>query len=155
MAKNAVISEKEALMQLQKMCSAKEYCEFDIIQKLKRWKVSKQTNIIKLLVDEDFVNEKRYANAFVNDKWRFSKWGKYKILYALRGKGISDENIQSALLEIDSVRYKEMVISELLKKSKSLEKDEVLTRKHKLYRFAQQRGYEQEIVIEHLNTISE
>lgn len=134
----------EALHKAAAYCTSVEKCAFDVSEKLSAWGVSDKESgkILAYLTGEDFINEKRFARAFVNDKLRFNKWGKIKIDYALRAKNISTEVIQSALTDIDEDEYSG-ILTELLKaKLRGLRYKDEYDRYAKLFRFAQSRGFE-------------
>lgn len=136
-------------------CSLSEHCVSEIDQKLTSWKVEKslKKKLIDKLLANDFINEKRYAKAFVNDKFRFNKWGKIKIALALHSKGLNEELIDEALLSVDEEEYLS-ILENLLKSKLATFKD--LTdyeKKGKLFRFAQGKGFEPtaiEKVLQHL-----
>lgn len=127
-----------------KLCSMQEKCISDIKKKLQGWKVEKENidYIIAALLKEQFIDEARFAAAFVNDKFRFSKWGKIKIRYALRAKHLQEQTIIKALDGIDETAYLSLIEKEIKKKYKSLKSGE---EKGKLFRFALSKGFEPEI----------
>jgi len=134
----------EALHRASAYCTASEKCVFDVSEKLSSWGIStdESEKIIAYLITENFINEERFARAFVNDKFRFNKWGKIKIAYALRAKNISSELTQSALENIDENEYSD-TLTELLKaKLRGLKYKDEYDKKVKLFRFAQSRGFE-------------
>ncbi len=136
---------KTALMQL---CSNKENCTFDVKQKLNQWNISTTDAelIIKNLTDQNFINHQRYCTAFANDKIFLNKWGKQKVEHALKQKQLADNDIQTALDEIDQTRYVELIENEIRKKAKTLKPDiDPLHKKNKMWQFARQRGYEYEV----------
>jgi regulatory protein len=141
------MNEQEAIRKAMALCSKKEYSSGEIIEKLKLWEVSgeKIPGILENLIREKFVDDSRYAAAFVNDKLKFSKWGKIKIAYMLRHKGIPDNIIEDSLSEIDQEKYMELLISELRKKFKTLKPADDYELKGKLIQFATGRGFEFDI----------
>ena len=151
------ISSKDALIKAQKLCARQEKCKSDIRKKLYDWKVPAETieSIINKLVDEKFIDEKRYAEYFVRDKFRFNKWGRIKIAYALKQKQIHQSIIDSALKEINDKEYRETLKNELQKKRKTLKDSETFKIKEKLLRFAQSKGYEPEIIFDLIDKVIE
>lgn len=137
------------------LCSQQEKCCIDIIQKLKIWKLSDKDidKIIAYLVKEDFINEERYAKAFVNDKFKFNKWGKQKIKFALLQKKLSENVIEKALNMIDIEEYKLLIEKEVRKKMASLINDEPVKMKEKLIRFAISKGFEPDLIYPVVNSI--
>ncbi len=139
---------KEVYHKFALMCSRKEYSISDIRKKLQNWKLpeSKQEEIIKDLVEENYINESRFAEAFVKDKFRFNKWGRQKIKYQLKQKQITEENIETAFEQISQEDYSEMIEKLLESKNKSVKAKSDYERKGKLLRFMAQRGFEIEEV---------
>ncbi len=141
------IGPDEALKRLQKICSAQEKCPADAITLLKKWGVdqSHHPGIISRLKEEQFINEVRYADAFVRDKIRLDHWGLAKIRYFLRQKGIPESMIGDACDRIDREEYAGMIRRELEKKRKTLKgaTREIWTR---LARYGASRGYEIDIM---------
>jgi regulatory protein len=84
---------KTALSKAMALCSRREYCSDDIRAKLNSWGIGENDTekIISALVTENFINEKRYSEAFVKDRFRYNKWGKVKIRANLRLKKIPAE----------------------------------------------------------------
>jgi len=138
-------------------CSISEHCISDVEEKLMAWKVPQlqRKKLIDKLVEEDFINEKRYALAFVRDKFRFNKWGKIKIELALKVKGLNPEIIQMALSAIDEGEYQEMLSSILKSKLATLKYDYEYEKQGKLFRFAQNRGFETSVIDRVLRTMNE
>ncbi len=132
---------KEILSKAQNICSKKEMCIFDISKKLRTWEATEieKEDIIQSLLDDKFIDERRYANAFTNDKFKFNKWGKIKISYHLKQKQIPNKFIQESLSQIDDSEYFMTLKSILKLKLISLENKE--NKKEKLVRFAQSKGY--------------
>jgi len=131
----------EILSKAQNICSKKEMCIFDISKKLQTWEATEieKEDIIQSLIDDKFIDEQRYANAFTNDKFKFNKWGKIKISYHLKQKQIPNKYIQESLSQINDNEYIDALKSILKTKLISLTNKE--NKKEKLVRFAQSRGY--------------
>ena len=121
------MTENEALLRLQKVCSQQEKCLFDINRKLMEWRipVNQAKHILEKLLDDKFVDELRYSRSFVRDKFRLNEWGRIKLEYALRQKKINEKTIQNALEEIDEKTYHDLVIEILRKKSKTLKDNDI------------------------------
>lgn len=132
---------------LQKACS---YCVYqertqaEVRAKLKSWGVEAERSeeIIAWLISENFLNEGRFARQFAGGKFRVNKWGKDKIIHALKSKGISDRCIAEALEEIANEDYQETLRLLIQKKALAL-KDEPndFVRKAKIHRFLRGKGY--------------
>lgn len=138
----------ELLHKAASYCSISEHCISEVITKLKAWEVDEtdRKKIIKKLMEDDFINEKRYVISYVRDKFRLNKWGKIKISMMLREKGIDKELINNALKKIDDGEYEELLSTLLKNKSKTLKFDYEYEKQGKLFRFAQSRGFENNVI---------
>ena len=98
---------KTLLSKSMALCSKREYCIDDIRSRLDSLgsSVTDREKIIKTLIKENFINEERYASAFVKDKFRYNKWGKVKITAHLKAKHIPPAIISRALGSIDNELY--------------------------------------------------
>lgn len=134
----------EALSAAAGYCSLAEHCRSEVVDKLKRFELTpdEQATLIKRLTDEGYLNESRYVKAFVKDKFRFSKWGRIKIRYALRQKGLSSTLTDEGLLEIAEEDYREMLSDLLRQKKRSVKANSPYELRGKLLRFAAGRGFE-------------
>lgn len=146
MAKTALrqLTYEQALTRVTSLCSASEYCIHDINEKLYRWGISNTDSerIIDYLLDEKYIDEARYAQAYTNDKLRFSHWGRIKIKSMLRMKHISDRDINNAFDNISEEEY-ESILRDIIKgKAKSEGDAEDYASRAKIIRFALQRGFE-------------
>ena len=146
MAKTAshTLTYEQALQRAMALCSASEDCISDINEKLYRWGLSRQDSerVIDHLIDEKFTDERRFALAYANDKYRFSHWGKVKIRAMLCMLRISDTDISEALDSIDEQRYMEILKDVINSKRKSIGDDGSYASRAKIIRFALQRGFE-------------
>lgn len=138
----------ELLHKAASYCSISEHCISEVEDKLNAWGVSDADRqaIIARLVAEDFINEKRYCDFFVKDKFRFNKWGKIKIAYALSGKGLDKNTVNVSLAGIDDGEYQEMLASILKTKLAGLKYEYEYEKQGKLFRFAQSRGFESNVI---------
>lgn len=145
----------QVLNRAKKLCSGQEKCISDILKKLHDWDTDPNFHefIIQELITGDFINESRYALAFANDKYKFSKWGKIKILYALKGKKISESNIKNALDSIDDSEYILLIEKEIRSKLKTIKDPDKFKCKAKLFRYAQAKGFESELSFKIINKL--
>ena len=137
------ITEESALSRLANLCARAEYCIQDMRKKMSAWELSEeaQTRIIARLLKDRYIDENRYAHAFVRSKFRFNRWGRDKIRQALRLKGISDDDIADGLSEIQSEESDTMLKELLRKKSRTIKYNSDYERYMKLLRFAVSRGF--------------
>ena len=145
----------ELLHKAASYCSISEHCISEVEEKLTVWGVcdSDKQKIIDRLISEDFINEKRFCTYFVKDKFRFNKWGKIKISYALKQKGLKDELINKALATIDDGEYEELLASILKTKLKGLKYEFEYEKQGKLFNFAQSRGFESSVINRVIRTL--
>lgn len=136
----------EALAYAASYCSMAEHCISEVVEKLKRFELTSEdySKLIKRLQDEGYLNETRYVRAFVKDKFRFSKWGRIKIRYALRQKGILASLAEEGLSEIDEEEYRELLTDLLRQKKRTIRANSPYELRGKLLRFAAGRGFELE-----------
>ncbi len=140
------MSEENALIlkKLMALCSRGEKCEYDAYQYMTKRGASHEDAklAVEYLVENRFIDNERYSTAFAADKLRFAKWGKNKIVNALRLKRIPDTLIQSALdMAIDPDDEKKAIESEVAKKLRGIRGEPRHKIWEKLMRFAISRGY--------------
>ena len=155
MTENTLIN--VALNKAMALCANREYCSEDIRAKLDSWSVNNQDAdkiIIKLIV-ENFINEKRYAEAFVRDKYHHNKWGKVKIASRLRAKRITPDVITSALAAVDEDQYRQDIREILASHRKFIKAKNQFDLKGKLMRFGLSKGFESHILYDILNDLDQ
>ena len=150
------MDDRKALSRAAAYCSRQERCVYDVERKLEAWDVDREKfgAIIERLIKGKFIDESRYSVFFVRDKFRFNGWGRIKIRWALKQKGIAEKVINNALTEIDDAVYREKLTEILKGKYKQIrnKKDEYQA-KAALVRFAQSKGYEQDLIFSVLDEI--
>ena len=108
--------------------------------------------IIVYLIENDYLDESRFAKVFTGGKFRIKKWGKIRIIRELKYRKISDYNIKLALKEISNVDYIEVFNIISSKKIESLKKLNTQEKKRKLITFLTYKGWEKEMIYEKLNS---
>ena len=124
------------------LCSRREYCRKDVLKKVMTaldGDAAKAEEVVGKLVEERYVDDRRYAAAFARDKASIAGWGAVKIRYMLAAKGVDREIIASALEEIDVNRADARLEKLMENKARSLKDDP--QRRNKLLRFGMGRGY--------------
>lgn len=132
-------------------CIYQERTQQEVREKLKTWSVpsDEAEEIIVWLITENFLNEGRYARQFAGGKFRVKKWGRKKILYELKAKGLSENNISEALKEIDSDEYWETLQTLAERKRDSILKVEhIAIIKKKVSAYLIGKGYEIDLITE-------
>lgn len=137
-----------AKAKIESYCAYQERAPEETRLKLHSWglKADDVEALISHLIAQNFLNEERFASAFVSGKFRIKKWGKIKIRAELKRKKISDYSIQKAIKEIDADEYV-LTLSELKKSKERLVKAKSHTdKKIKLTRYLSSKGYEHDLI---------
>lgn len=151
------MDKKQALSKAMALCSRKEYSETDIRGKLKFWGTSSEDidSIVEQLIKEKFVDDLRFTIAFVRDKVRLNKWGRIKIRYMLSMDKVKHSMIDQALEEIDEEVYADALQELLQKKARKLKSESnPFTKRQKLIKFAQGRGFEIDLIIKQMKDLT-
>lgn len=146
----------QALERLENLCSRSEQCTADLRRKLWQWQIgaADADRIIDSLTGGAFVDDARYARAFVRDRYRFSSWGRAKLRAALTAKRIAAPLIASALEEIDSREYQRLAFAAMRSRLRSLDRTDTAVCRQKLLRFGITRGYETDLLLRILDSRS-
>ena len=141
-------SYEEALNRAAALCGSREVSSSHVRSKLKSWKVSEEvaSRIIDRLEQEKFLDDRRFAVAYVRDKFRLNEWGKIKLTHMLRQKEIPDAIIVQALEQIDQDTYTRTCERLISEKAATLKETNPYKRKGKLFMYAAQRGFESDLI---------
>ena len=142
------MTEQEAYLQLAALCAQAEHCQHEMLEKMRKWELpeSVQARVMARLVKERYVDDERYARAFVKDKIRYNKWGRRKVQQALWLKRIDSDIQQTVLDEISDEEYLKVLKPLLKQKIKSIKAESDYERNQKLVRFALGRGFTFDII---------
>ena len=151
------MSYDRALEKAMRYCSFQERCQLDLTNRFVAWNVKKEDwdKLLDDLIAEDFLNEKRYIEAFVRGKFRIKKWGRNKIKMGLMAKKLYNEKALGEVFatEINEEEY-QYTIKELIKKKGLLiDEPDDLKRRDKLYRYMLGKGYESNLIVKELDII--
>lgn len=137
------------LQKIQYFCSYQERCIRDTEEKLKDWAVQKKLipSIISQLQEEGYINEERFAKMYAGGKFRVNKWGRQKIEFELKLKGIPEGMIQKGIEEIDEEDYQRILRDLIRKKQKEITPEKDLNIREKIITFVQGKGYEMELIL--------
>ncbi len=145
------------LSKIQKYCVYQERCHKEVRSKLLGMKVygDKLEEVMAALISDDFLNEERFAIAFTREKYRLTKWGRNKILNALKAKSISEYCIKKAFGEIDETEYLQILEAAVKKKYELLKDKEPspFKLKSKIYTYIAGRGYESYLIKDQLEKL--
>lgn len=144
------------LQKLRQYCAYQERSHAEVVSKMYELRVKKsdQDEMLATLVQEDYLNEERFAKAFVGGKFRMKDWGRKKIYYELKQKGVSEYNIKKGMEEIDEEAYYETLKELTEKKYASLKSEQHFVRKKKTLDYMMQKGFEPNLVSEILQELS-
>ena len=149
MWKKQALSPEQALQKARHYCGYQERCHSEVQEKLYSFGLRKPQveAALATLIEEGYLNEERFAIAYAGGHFRLKQWGKVRIRYQLKQKHVSDYCIKKALAAIDEEEYSRTLARLAEQKWESLKEEEnVLTRKHKLQTFLQQKGYEIDLI---------
>ena len=143
-----VYTVNEAKKRLEHYCAYQERCHKDVSQKLYDMNMIPEAidQIIVHLLQHNFLNEERFAKAFVSGKFRIKKWGKQRLKQELQRKDISKTIINIALKEIDTETYFETFNALAKKKLESLREPNAQKKRKKLANYLLYRGWESQLV---------
>jgi len=147
--KNISYTPLQALPKIQHFCAYQERCHAEVIDKLYSFGLNKKDieQIVTQLIEDNYLNEERFARSFVNDKFRFNKWGRKKIEYQLKAKKVSAYNIKSGMKAIDEDDYLKLLQKEANNKLESLKNEKnIRTKNAKVFQYLLGRGFESNLI---------
>ncbi len=149
--------DKQLFLKACNYCSYQERTHDEVKTRLAEWQIygDQADEILALLIEENFVNEERFAKTYTGSKFRIKKWGRNKILQELKRRNLSEYCMRKGLEEIDEEEYYLVLQALLHKKLHSLrtEPNEFI-RKKKAAEYAMRKGFEGDLVWEILGNIS-
>ena len=151
------MTEQEAYLQLAALCAQAEHCQQEMRDKMRRWELDEtiQNRIVARLIKERYIDDERFARAFVKDKIRYNKWGRRKVQQALWQKHIDSDIQQRVLDEIDEKEFLDVLRPLLKQKRKSIKAESDYELNQKLVRFALGRGFGFDIIRQCLDVSDE
>lgn len=139
---------KDALRKAAMFCAYQERTQQEVRDRLNEWGVwgDDAEEVIADLIQQNYLNEERFAKSFAGGKFRVKGWGKRKIKQHLQQRGITGYNLDQAMKEIGPDDYRQTLVDLLDKKRRSLSDDNPLVVKQKLVRYAMSKGYESDLI---------
>lgn len=148
-------SVKDPLEKIKRYCAYQERSHFDVKNKL--YSFGLPTNrveaLVAMLIEENYLNEERFAIGFARGKFNLKKWGRVKIKYELGLKKVGTANIKTSLKEIGEEDYQRMIQNLVEKKWAALAGEDPLSRQAKTVHYLLQKGYELPLVQEALKKL--
>lgn len=151
--KPLIIDFNVALEKAASYCAYQERCHRDIERKLKDWNIDHeiQDEVISELIQQNFLNEERYAMTYVRGKVNIKKWGRYKIKLELKSRQVSEYCINKAFKEIDEEKYILNLQHILEKKRLTVKGKSAYEIRAKIFQYLLSKGYEAELINEQLD----
>ncbi len=146
----------EIKRKLEQYCVYQDRCHQEVEKKLREFRlidIAKE-EILLHLMQEGFLNEERFAKSFARGKFRIKKYGKLRIVRALRFRDISAYNIKTALKEIDEEEYVKTAYALVEKKNDALSEAHSIKKKKKIIDFMLRKGYEYPLIQEAMKSIN-
>jgi regulatory protein len=139
---------EQAFQKLKQYCAYQERSHYEAKEKLYSFGLHKTDvePILSKLIEEDYLNEERYALLFAGGHFRSKKWGRVKINAALQQKKVSSYNIKKALKVIDEAAYRKCLLQLASTKWNSIKSEQWINRMAKTTQFLLQKGYESNLI---------
>ncbi|NEV92949.1 RecX family transcriptional regulator [Psychroflexus sp. YR1-1] len=149
------LSVDEALLKLMNYCVYQDRCHQEVEKKLKDLQMYEdaQAYIITRLIEEDFLNEERFARSYARGKFRIKKYGRLRITRELKAKNISAYNLKAGLSEIEEEEYLTTLRDLAEQKLNSLKEQDPYKKRQKLYQHLAYKGYETELIYDVINDL--
>lgn len=140
----------EAKKKLEHYCSYQERCHDEVIQKLRALNMIPEAidAIVFHLIENNFLNEERFAVSFARGKFRIKQWGRRRIINELKARNISKYNIDTALRQIDQDEYINAFNELADKQWESVSERNILKKKKKITDFLLRKGFESSLVMD-------
>jgi|SRR6218665_243264 len=150
------LTKEQALQKLRHYCAYQERSHSEVRDKLYQLGVWKKDHdeIIASLIEDNYLNEERFAIALAGGKFRMKEWGRVKIRYELKQKQVSEYCIKKAMKEIKEDDYLKLLEKLAAEKYATLKSEQYLVRKKKTQDFLMQRGFEPALITRILNELT-
>lgn len=149
MIKKHRLSKEQAYQKIKHFVSYQERCQQEVRDKLYSYGLYQHEveSLVSQLVEENFLNEERFAELFAGSKFRMKNWGRVKIRYELKQKRISEYCIRNAITSLDKEQYEQAILNLAGKKWEQLNGEKNLfIRKGKLLNYLSGKGYEMDLI---------
>lgn len=148
-------SPEQALAALMRLAARSEKSSGDAMRLMRNWEVepAARAGVLQKLIDSKFIDDRRYAEAFVRDKMRFSGWGAFKLRSALHAKGIAGEIVDEVLRSLDRDNMADRLRDRLERKMRTVKFTSRYDLKTKLMRYGASLGYDFESVADVVDSL--
>ncbi len=144
-----------ALEKMRNWCAYQERAQQETRNKLWEYGLASDEieQIISQLIQENYLNEERFAVAFAGGKFRIKKWGKNKIKQELKMRKVSDYCIQKALNQINGNDYFVTLEKIIVKKNQEIKESNKIKKQHKIIKYLMSRGFEQDVIMDAIKNL--
>lgn len=150
-----ILTKEQALQKLRHYCRYQERCHSEVREKL--WQLgvkrSDHDELIASLIEDDYLNEERFAMQFASGKYRIKQWGRVKIKYELKQKQVSDYSIKKSLQQIEEADYLKTLKELADKRYADLKNEQWLVRKKKTIDYLLLKGFEHNLINNAINEL--
>ena len=146
---------REIRQKIENFCAYQERCHKEVSEKLRGFGLNERDSaeIITHLIQNNFLNEERFARAFARGKHRIKHWGRNRIVNELKMRDISQYNINAALKEIEAEDYEGNFDSTALKHWQSINESNAMKKRKKFCDFLLRKGFESDMIYEKLKEL--
>ena len=150
-------SAEEIDRKIRHYCAYQERSHYEVREKLYSLGLhqAQVEKALTQLIEDDYLNEERFARRFVSGRFSLKKWGRVKIKYELKLKRVSEYNIKIGLKEIEEARYAAVLKKLLEDKWLALKQEQPVARQAKAMAYLQQKGYEPALVLQAIKAMKE
>jgi regulatory protein len=151
-----IVNKDQATQKIRHFCAYQERCHAEVREKLYGYGLYKTDveTILAQLIEEDYLNEERFAEQFAGGKFRIKQWGRIRIQYALKQKKVSDYSIRKAMKTIDADDYIRTLEKLAKLKWNSLKGEQTISKQAKTTQYLMQKGFELPLIQEAIKTCS-
>jgi len=148
--KKITLDKRAAMLKAEHYCAYQERAQQEVRDKLYDWglKSYEVEEVITELILNNFLNEDRFAKAYVSGKFKIKKWGKIKIRQGLKFKRIPERMIKDALNTIDFDEYLATIFATAEKKLRLMTERNGPKKKYKLISYLQSKGFENDLIFD-------
>ncbi len=148
---------KQVISNMAALCSRSEQCSPDVRKKIIAAGITEDVavEILNYLKEEKYIDDERYVKAYVAEKFRINKWGRIKMKYYLRMKGLPDDVIETGMESLDEERYIDLLQKTMKEKARKIKKKNKFEKMGQIIRYTQSRGFEPELIHRYMNKVLE
>ncbi len=141
---------REVLVKAANFCAYQERTQQEVRKRLAELEVDgdEAEEMIAWLIENNYLNEERFARIFAGSKFRQKRWGRLKIRQELKMRGVSEYCLKAGMSEIDDEDYLQTLTDLLEKKAKEIKEPNPIKRKQKLLTYALSKGFESDLVFD-------